>query len=325
MSSIFEYLDNPPSPIEESVPEFTALEILIIFFILFVHSLEYKFSFNVAFISNEIQHYLPQEMGIFLETSENFGKEYSEKEHFELSNNLDEMMRYFAETFCDHIDEYDAFLRKNIEMIKMAEKSTFSSDRFCTTYAVLLSVYALWKRIFHVDTNLDFEKHLKKTLLDSQDFEGGKTFSVIDSFSKLLNNFVTEGKFQVVKLDREMKYERGSDTIIVDGDLMLMEERILKDYFLPEIAEAQTVNCILNPLAKHEYLVATNGHKKPTTVYDSDGMAVHINLVAVRYCDLVTSETIKRIDSLSSSQTEQMNPISYRLFKMPLVNMLDKC
>ena len=175
-------------------------------------------AFNVAFISNEIQHYLPQGMGIFLETSENFGKEYSEKEHFELSNNLDEMMRYFAETFCDHIDEYDAFLRKNIEMIKMAEKSTFSSDRFCTTYAVLLSVYALWKRIFHVDTNLDFEKHLKKTLLDSQNFEGGKTFSVIDSFSKLLNNFVTEGKFQVVKLDREMKYERGSDTIIVDGE-----------------------------------------------------------------------------------------------------------
>lgn len=259
-------------------------------------------AFNVAFISNEIQHYLPQEMGIFLETSENFGKEYSEKEHFELSNNLDEMMRYFAETFCGHIDEYDAFLRKNIEMIKMAEKSTFSSDRFCTTYAVLLSVYALWKRIFHVDTNLDFEKHLKKTLLDSQDFEGGKTFSVIDSFSKLLNNFVTEGKFQVVKLDREMKYERGSDTIIVDGDLMLMEERILKDYFLPEITEAQTVNGILNPLAKHEYLVATNGHKKPTTVYDSDGMAVHINLVAVRYCDLVTSETIKRIDSLSSKE-----------------------
>ena len=175
-------------------------------------------AFNVAFISNEIQHYLPQEMGIFLETSENFGKEYSEKEHFELSNNLDEMMRYFAETFCGHIDEYDAFLRKNIEMIKMAEKSTFSSDRFCTTYAVLLSVYALWKRIFHVETNLDFEKHLKKTLLDSQNFEGGKTFSVIDSFSKLLNNFVTEGKFQVVKLDREMKYERGSDTIIVDGE-----------------------------------------------------------------------------------------------------------
>ena len=91
-------------------------------------------------------------------------------------------------------------------------------------------------------------------------------------------------------------------TVIIDGELMLMEERILKDYFLPEITEAQTVNGILNPLAKHECLVATNGHKKPTTVYDSDGMANHINLVAIKYSDMVTSETRKRIDSLSSKK-----------------------
>lgn len=84
----------------------------------------------------------------------------------------------------------------------------------------------------------------------------------------MLNNFIAEEKFQVVRLDREMQYEKGSDTIIIDGELMLMEERILKDYFLPEITEAQTVNGILNPLAKHECLVATNGHKnlRPSTI-----------------------------------------------------------
>ena len=67
-----------------------------------------------AVISNEIQHYLPQGMGIFLETSEDFGKEYSEKERAELSKQLDEMLRYFVETFCGHVDEYDVFLQKNI-------------------------------------------------------------------------------------------------------------------------------------------------------------------------------------------------------------------
>ena len=87
-------------------------------------------------------------------------------------------------------------------------------------------------------------------------------FPLLILFLKLLNNFIAEEKFQVVRLDREMQYEKGSDTIIIDGELMLMEERILKDYFLPEITEAQTVNGILNPLAKHECLVATNGHKK---------------------------------------------------------------
>lgn len=258
--------------------------------------------FMTAVISNEIQHYLPQGMGIFLETSEDFGKEYSEKERAELSKQLDEMLRYFVETFCGHIGEYDVFLQKNIGAIKAAEKDTFSSDSLCTAYAVLLSVHFLWARIFHVEPSLDFEEYLKKVILDSQDFEGGKTFSVIDSFFKLLNNFIAEEKFQVVRLDREMQYEKGSDTIIIDGELMLMEEHILKDYFLPEITEAQTVNGILNPLAKHECLVATNGHKKPTTVYDSDGMANHINLVAIKYSDMVTSETRKRIDSLSGKK-----------------------
>lgn len=258
--------------------------------------------FNIAFISNEIQYHLPQGTGIQIELDESFGKDYSDEDRYELSITLDEMTRYFAETFCNHIDEYGSMLQKNIAEIKEKERDSFSSDSFCTAYAVLLSVFYVWMRIFHVADNSDFKSYLKKLIQDSQDFEGGKSFAIINSFSKSLNHLITDKKLEIVKLGRDMNYKLGSDTVIVDGELMMMEESVMKKFFLPEITDAQTVNGILSTLANHNYLVATNGHKKPTTVYCEDETSFHINLVAFKYADMVSSETLRYINSLSTKQ-----------------------
>ena len=257
--------------------------------------------FNIAVISNEIQYYLNPGDGIHLEPDENFGKGYSADERSKLLKYLDEMTRVFAETFCKHINEYDTFLKESIAKIKAYEKNTFISEDYCTAYAVLLSVYHLWVQIFHAEINDNYKDYLKNIFKQSQDIESGKTFSIINSFTKILNGIITNKKVRIVNLDRNMKYKFENDTIIVDGDLMLMEENVIKKYFLPEITEVQTVNGILNTLSKQEYLVATNGHKKPTTVYDEYGTPTHINLIAVKYTEIVSSETIKYIDSLSSA------------------------
>ena len=273
--------------------------------------------FNIAILSNEIQYYLNPGDGIHLEPDENFGKGYSADERFQLSKYLDEMTRVFAETFCKHIDEYNTFLKKSITDIKAYEKNTFISGDYFTAYAVLLSVYYLWVQIFHAETNENYKGYLKNIFKQSQDIEGGKTFSIINSFTKILNSIITNKKVKIVNLGRDMKYKFGNDTIIVDGDLMLMEESVIKKYFLPEITEVQTVNGILNTLSKQEYLVATNGHKKPTTVYDEYGTPTHINLIAVKYTEIVSSETIKYIDNLSSACYFAEAPVSDKF--LPLV------
>lgn len=258
--------------------------------------------FNLAVISNEIQYHLPQGTGIQIELDENFGKDYSDEDRYELSNALNEMTRYFVETFCKHIDKYGPVLQNHIAEIKEQEQDIFPSDSFCTAYAVLLSVFYVWMRIFHVADNADFNSYLKKLIQDSQDFEGGKSFAIINSFSKALNHLITGKKLEITKLCREMNYKPGSDTVIVDGELMMMEESVMKKFFLPEITDAQTVNGILSTLANHNYLVATNGHKKPTTVYREDETAFHISLVAFKYADMVSSETLRYINSLSTKQ-----------------------
>lgn len=258
--------------------------------------------FNLAVISNEIQYYLPQGTGIHIEPDENFGKEYSDEDRYELSNVLDEMTRYFVETFCKHIDEYGSMLQKNIAEIKEQEQDNFSSDSFCTAYAVLLSVFYVWMRIFHVADNAEFKGYLKKLIQDSQDFECGKSFAIINSFSKALNRLIIGKKLEIIKLCREMNYKPDSDTVIVDGELMMMEESVMKKLFLPEITDVQTVNGILSTLENHNYLVATNGHKKPTTVYCEDETSFHISLVAFKYADMVSSETLRYINSLSTKQ-----------------------
>lgn len=258
--------------------------------------------FNIAVISNEIQYHLPQGMGIHIELDERFGKDYSDEDRYELSIMLNEMTRYFVETFCKHIDEYGSMLQKNIAEIKEQEQDSFYSDSFCTAYAIILSVFYVWMRIFHVVDNSDFKSYLKKLIQDSQDFEGGKFFAIINSFSKTLNHLITGKKLEIVKLSRDMNYKPSSDTVIVDGELMMMEESVMKKFFLPEITDAQTVNGILSTLANHNYLVTTNGHKKPTTVYCEDETAFHISLVAFKYADMLSSETLRYINSLSTKQ-----------------------
>lgn len=258
--------------------------------------------FNLAIISNEIQYHLPQGMGIHMELDENFGKEYSDESRYELSIALNDMTRYFVETFCSHIDEYGPILQNHIVEIKEQERVNFYFDSFCTAYAVLLSVFYVWTRIFHVADYTDFKVYLKKLTQDSQDFEGGKSFAIINSFSKSLNHLITDKKFEIIKLGRDMNYKPGSDTVIVDGELLMMEESVMKKFFLPEITDAQTVNGILRTLASHNYLVATNGHKKPTTVYCEDGAPFHMNLIAFQYADIVSSETLGYINSLSTKQ-----------------------
>ncbi|MGN0629948.1 MAG: ATP-binding protein [Ruminococcus sp.] len=265
--------------------------------------------FNIAVISKEIHYHLPQDTGIHIELDEDFGKEYSDGDRYELSIALNEMTRHFVDAFCKNIDEYCPMLQNNIAEIKKQERDNFSSDSFCTAYAVLLSVFYVWIRIFHTADNTEFKCRLKKLIQDSQDFEGGKSLAIINSFSKCLNHLITDKKLEIIKLGRDMNYKPGSDTVIVDGELMMMEESVMKKFFLPEITDAQTVNGILSILAKHNCLVATNGHKKPTTVYDDKNNPIQKNLIAFRFADMVNNETIKYIESLSNKKyfTNEIN------------------
>jgi len=253
-------------------------------------------------ISNEAQYYTPQGKGIFLELDDNFGKNYSEAGRFELSALLDEMTRYFADCFCKHIDEYGTKLVDSIREIKEESRDDFSSDTFCTLFAVLYSVFIVWTSIFHTTDTLNFKNYLKNIIIKSQHLETGKNLLIINSFFRTLNRLTAEKKLSIKKLDRTMNYESNTDTVVIDGELMLIEESVVKKLFLPEINDVQTVNGILCALENEGYLVSTNGHKKPTTVYCDNGIPTHISFIAFRFVDMVSDETLKYIDSLSNKQ-----------------------
>ncbi len=184
--------------------------------------------FNIALISIEAQHYMKKGKVIFLELDDNFGKNYSEAERFELSALLDEMTRYFADCFCKHIDEYGPKLANSIREIKEESRNDFSSDTFCTLFAVLYSVFIVWTSVFHTTDTLDFKNYLKNIIIKSQNLETGKNLLIINSFFRILNRLIAEKKLSIKKLDRTMNYESNTDTVVIDGELMLIEESVVK-------------------------------------------------------------------------------------------------
>ena len=93
-----------------------------------------------------------------------FGKNFSGKDRYIMSEAFNEMTRYFAENFCKHIDEYGSMLKASIDRITSECRDDFSSSTLCNAFAVLYSVYLLWISIFNIEPEESFKFYLMKTL-----------------------------------------------------------------------------------------------------------------------------------------------------------------
>ena len=258
--------------------------------------------FNIAIISNTIRYFIPLGKAVMLELDESFGMNCSEAERYNISESLDEMYRCFIDTFCKYVKEYGEKLISDINTLKEESRTDFASDRFNTSFAVLYAVLQLWSKIFRFHIPSTFKPFLKKQIMDSQDYETGKDSAIISSFFKTLNSSVSAGILNIKELSREMKFEDNQNNAVIKDELMMMEENTLREVFLPQISTAQTVNSILSALSNEGYLVSTNGHRKPTTVYDVNGTPMPKKLIAFKYIDMVSSETLSYIENLRNKQ-----------------------
>lgn len=59
---------------------------------------------------------------------------------------------------------------------------------------------------------------------------------------------------------------------------------------------------ILTALNAEGYLVSTNGHRKPTTVYDENRISKQLRLIAFRYQEMVSSDLLLYIESQKTKQ-----------------------
>lgn len=84
--------------------------------------------------------------------------------------------------------------------------------------------------------------------------------------------------------------------------MLLLEESTVKNVFLPKITTASTVNSILCALKEEGYLISTNGHRKPTTVYDSNRIPVQKKLIALRFHTIVNTDVLQYIESRKTKQ-----------------------
>ena len=256
---------------------------------------------HIAILSRTIHHFIPAERVLPLEMENSFGKGISAAERCQLGHSLAGMRRYFVDEFSYSFHSHSQTLYTAIEALK-AEEHGFRSEGAKTTFAVLYGVLMLWAEIFHAKLPDGCKDYLAKCIVDSQNMETGKELAVVNEFFRQLNCDISSGVLSIAELGRDMAFREKQNIIIHDDDLLLMEESTVKDVILPHMTTAATVNGILTALAAEGYLISTNGHRKPTTVYDENRISKQLKLIAFRYQEMVSSDLLRYIESMKTKQ-----------------------
>ncbi len=179
------------------------------------------------------------------------------------------------------------------------------TDKSCTQLLEKVQPYLTGNavaEIFHATLPDGCKDYLAKCIADSQNMETGKELAVVNEFFRQLNCDISSGVLSIAELGRDMAFREKQNIIIHDDDLLLMEESTVKDVFLPHMTTAATVNGILTALAAEGYLFSTNGHRKPTTVYDENRIPKQLKLIAFRYQEMVSSDLLRHIESMKTKQ-----------------------
>ena len=281
---------------ESNVKRISALDI-----ILGIQSDEKYKPHNIAILSRNIHHFIPVGKALPLELDENFGRGISEAERCRLQDSLSEMHRYFIDEFCRGIADHGRKLNAMIDALQ-SEENGFNSESSKKTFSVLYAVLMLWAEIFHAQLPDDFKLYLVRLVAEAQNRETGKELAVVNDFFSQLNHAVSSGVLDIVELGRDMAFRENQNIVIHDGELMLMEEATVRNVFLPNTTAAATVSGILSALSAEGYLVSTNGHRKPTTVYNENGTPKQMKLIAFRFREMVNSNLLEYIESQKTRQ-----------------------
>lgn len=257
---------------------------------------EYK-PHNIAILSSSIHYFVPAGNILPISLSERFGKGFSVEERSKLIRNLYGMLEYIGNEYCAFVDRYYHELSAELRALR-AEEHGFESENEKTTFAVLYGMLRFWAKIFRTELPNDLKSYLVQCISEAQDTEYGRDHAIVNCFYRTLSNGIAAGTLTVSELNGNMQFRTEQNILIHDCDLLLTEESTFKNVFLPQIQTAATVNMILSALEHEGYLVSTNGHRKPTTVYDEYGDPRSMKLIAFRYRDMVRKETAMYIDNM---------------------------
>lgn len=272
---------------------------------------------NIAILSKTIQHLLPSGKALVLDIEEGFGANITGAERNQLCNHLDAMTRIFVDTFCSHFSDYGKKLQTWAEELKIEVREQLPTEDSKNTFAVLYSVLRLWCCIFHTTIPKNIKKFLLTLIQNSLHTAEGNSAAIINEFSRVLNNALSAGIINIRECSRDMCFTEDQNIAIHDSDLMLLEESTMRNIFLPKITTASTVNGILSALKEEGYLVATNGHRKPTTVYDENRIPIQKKLIAFKYEGIVSMNVLQYIHSQKTKQYFKNN-VSFSNF-IPLI------
>ena len=252
---------------------------------------------NIVILSKSIRYFIPGEKILPIDLSEQFGKGISNTERSQLVESLYSMLAYMGKEYCEYVNKYFWKLKMKLEELR-AEEHGFETENEKITFAVLYGMLQFWAKIFRTDLPVDLKDYIVKCITDAQGAETGRDLAIVNEFYQMLSTGIKIGVLTVSELNRDMGFHAGQNILIHDKDLLLAEESTIKNVFLPNIPTAATVNMILTALDQEGYLISTNGHRKPTTVYDENGDPKMMKLIAFRYRDMVHSETAMYIDNL---------------------------
>lgn len=260
-----------------------------------MHMDKLKTKHNIAIISNKASYILPSKNIFCLSMPTNiiileddYLKTYSQT--FESQD------AFIIDYVCKNFKEVQLELLENINTYKKQVPDMYLEAQ--TTYAILMGVLRLVVKIFDADF-IDFQTfahNLIRLLQESSNNYKDNEIAIVNEFSSILNENIRQKTITIVPFDKNMKFTLNTNKAILKSDLILLEEDTIKHKILPFMRLTNKLTTLLKSLKSNDLLFRTKDNRYTTTIYDEHGFSKRIDLIALKYRDIIDIDVQHIVD-----------------------------
>lgn len=253
---------------------------------------------NIAIISNKAPYILQSNSMFCLNVLDSF----NESQLKSYSQILEYQDAFIIDYVCTNFKSIQFKLKEYFDNYKSTITSLCEESK--TTYAILMSILRLVLKIFDANiTNLKvFEENIIDLLQNSSNNYNNNEFAIVNEFNKVLNNKIRKEIITIIPFSKNMKFSSNTNEAILKSDLILLEEITIKNTILKDMNLTNKFSTLLRALQKNSLLVCTKDNRYTTTIYDEDGYSKRIDLVALKYQEIIDLDVQYIIDDSTTKE-----------------------
>lgn len=252
---------------------------------------------GIAIISKFVSHLFPPELICTLNLD---GIQYNGSAS-ELMRISEEMDFIIIQTIGNNMNVIRDWMQKTIELQSknLPQFLTDNVRNICLLVNVSLMLAGLLFDYKFLDKETDV--NILNLLRQNNESEFNSSQAVADDFSDIINNFIRNNEFNLVRKEPDTVFTSGSNTVLVMNGNLEFEPNIIDKKILPLMHTTHNCDKLIDALTECGYLYATNKNRHPVSVYDENGKAKLIRTYSIS-CNILDRDNRYKTDNLANQE-----------------------